>query len=112
MFVFVCASTLKSFTTCTHIHLPQSFHSHQIEQHAVGETKLGLESRGLALERQPSVPIMLCVHIGLTRIIFCKSLASGMSILHSSMTVPVVSLPLLPARPAIWIYSPEHMLHR
>ena len=42
----------------------------------------------------------------LTSIILCNSDISGTSPLHKIMTIPVVSKPLRPALPAIWMYSP------
>lgn len=36
----------------------------------------------------------------------CRSAISWTPALHRMMTVPVASRPLLPARPAIWMYSP------
>lgn len=44
--------------------------------------------------------------VGFPTIKFFKSLSSGISSRHITITVPMLSSPLLPARPAIWIYSP------
>lgn len=44
--------------------------------------------------------------VGFPTIKFFKSLSSGISSRHIMITVPMLSSPLLPARPAIWIYSP------
>ena len=46
----------------------------------------------------------------LTSIILWSSEVSGTSPLHRMMTVPVVSMPRRPARPAIWMYSPASKL--
>ena len=46
----------------------------------------------------------------LTSIILCSSEVSGTSPLQRMMTVPVVSMPRRPARPAIWMYSPASRL--
>lgn len=49
-------------------------------------------------------------HIGLsilTSIILCRSAIRGTFALQSRITVPVGSSPLRPARPAIWMYSPD-----
>lgn len=42
----------------------------------------------------------------LTSIMTCRSAMSCTPVLHRMMTVPVASRPLLPALPAIWMYSP------
>lgn len=43
---------------------------------------------------------------GLTIIMACRSAISWTPDLHKMITVPVASRPLLPALPAIWMYSP------
>ena len=43
----------------------------------------------------------------LTSIMTWRSAISCTPVLHRMMTVPVASRPLLPARPAIWMYSPR-----
>lgn len=42
----------------------------------------------------------------------CRSAISWTPALHRMMTVPVASRPLLPALPAIWMYSPERIVEK